>query len=151
VNDVAQVLTKPVFVQGKNNSKSETIVLADTNVLLNSGDVQEISAVFAKMGVRIAVTKSILREIKKKDEDLYINAYKNFIVINDKTEEIMKEAIFVHTHAPDNYVIAAAIVKRVPLISRDHVMLKVARAHGVDACVPEELIRQRSHAMGVLQ
>jgi rRNA-processing protein FCF1 len=140
---MAQVSTKPVFVQGKNNSKSETVVLLDTNVLLTCGDVQEFSRVFAKMGVRIAVTRNILRELRKKSEDLYSYASTNFEVVNDYAEDIVAEARFIYTHSPDNSLIAAAKVRKLLLISRDQVMLRVAAYHGVDACFPEQLVQSK--------
>lgn len=120
--------------------QSACTVLADTNVVLQMG--QDIHA-FNKIGLRIAVTRSILRELRKKDQGLYIHACENFEVINDRTEEIASEAGYIFTHYPDNFLIAAAKIKGLALISYDRVLLKVAVSQGVDACLPEQLIQSK--------
>jgi rRNA-processing protein FCF1 len=95
------------------------------------------------MGVKIAVTRNILRELRKKNEELYSYASTNFEVVNDYAEDIVAEARFIYTHPPDNSVIATARVRKLLLISRDQVMLRVAAYHGVDACRPEQLIQNK--------
>ena len=132
-----QNLEKSALVKAKNNSRNGTTVLADTNVLLEMG--QDIRA-FSKIGLRIAVTRSVLRELKRKDQSLYIYACTNFDVIDDSTEEIVTEAGYIFTHYPDNFLVAAAKIKGFSLISYDRALLKVAVSHGIEACIPEQLI-----------
>ena len=130
---MAQTFKQPVFVQDKNNSRCETVVLVDTNVILMMGE--DIKA-FCKIGLKIAVTRSILRELKRKDQNLYAYACANFVVINDSSQEIVTEAGYIYTHFPDNLLIATAKIKRLALISYDKVLLRVAVSQGVEACTP---------------
>jgi predicted nucleic acid-binding protein len=124
----------------KKNGASETTILADTNVLLRLGqDIDSLN----KNGWRIAVTTSILLELRKKDQALYFYACANFEVINDHTEKVASEAAYIYTHQPDNLIIAAAKVNKLRLVSYDRVLLKIAAYQGVDACLPEQLIQSK--------
>jgi rRNA-processing protein FCF1 len=120
--------------------QSVCTVLVDTNVILTMGE--DIKS-FGRIGLRIAVTRSILRELRRKDQSLYTYACANFDVVNDSTEEIVTEARYIFTHYPDNFVIAAAKINGFPLISYDKVLLKVAVSQGVEACIPEQLIKSK--------
>jgi len=100
-------------------------------------------------GFTFFVTRSILREvdrlaIKSIPDAVEGGAWalltKHLVFLDDRTPEIVWEAQRILTHPPDNMHIAAAKLEGAAIVSFDRLLLRIARAEGIEAYDPQQLL-----------